>query len=298
MNRKKTIIIIGALLIVAVAIAVLAIGSGSRSRHFLWELSGPYGQKAYIMGSIHLAHAGLYPLDSAITEAFAASSKLVVEINMEDMPIEEVNDYIQRYGYSTDSAPLLNRLAPPTRGVLERSGIYSPQLDPMSPWLAALVIQLEAMQKNGFESRFGLDTHFIGLAKRRQLDILELETIDEQMGLLVNMSEEEADLFLRAAILEMDDLPKIMKNFLATWREGDVPGFSAVFFDEYDKYPELLPLMDKIIFQRNRLMADRIQRQLAGSTETHFIIVGAGHLVGDPSVLSLLADQGYTLTQK
>ena len=295
MNRKKALIV-GALLIVAAAVAALA--AGSRSRHFLWELHGPSGQKGFIMGSIHLAHAGLYPLDSAITEAFAASGQLTVEINMEDMPIEEVNDYIQRYGFSADSAPLLERLTPPTREALERSGFYSPQLAPMSPWLAALSIQLEVMQKNGFESRFGLDKHFIDLAKTRGLDILELETIDEQMGMLVNMSEEEADLFLRSAILEMDDLPKRMKEFLTAWREGDVPGFSAIFFDEYDKYPELLPLMDKIIFQRNRLMADRIQRQLAGSSETHFIIIGAGHLVGDPSVLSLLADQGYTLTQK
>ena len=295
MNRQKTYII-GTFLILAVAAAAWAAGSGSR--HFLWEIKGPSGQRAYLMGSIHLAHAGLYPLEAPVTEAFQAAGKLVVEINMEDMPPESVAGYIQRFGHSNDPEPLLTRVTPATGAILRQSGFYTPMMSRMEPWLAALVIQLDILKKNGFESRFGLDKFFIDQAKARQMEIVELETIDEQMGLLVEMNDEESDLFLRATVLEMDDLPKIMDKFLRTWREGDISGFAAVFFDEYDKYPELLPLMDKVIFQRNRRMADRLQRILEGSPETHFIIVGAGHLVGDPSVLSLLAERGYTATQK
>lgn len=311
MNRSQKII--AALgLAVAIIIIVLALqpapdirpvpearpGSNAQPANFLWEVSSKQGGRVYILGSIHLAYPGLYPLDNEIMAAFERSEALVVEINIETMPQALVEQYVLDHGLVDDGRPLPDRLSPETRAALEKSGFYNPGLDRLKPWLAALTVQLEVLQKNGFEARYGLDRYFIEEAMGRRLDVIELETIDDQMGLLANMNDVEADLFFRSAILEMDDLPELMNGFLETWRRGDAKGFAEIFFKEYDRYPELLPLMDKLIFKRNERMAAKINELLLEPRpRLLFVVVGAGHLVSDRSILTELAEQGHAVRQ-
>lgn len=289
MIRKCGIVLI--LLMVVACRATPAVAA-----NFIWRVDAANGGQAFIMGSIHLAYEGLYPLRTPIMEAFAQSSGLVVEIDAEGLPPGTLERFIMANGLSKDRRPLKERLSPETRSALEQSGFYSPQLDALTPWLAALVIQLEVMNLNGFKAEYGIDKYFIDLAKGRGLKVLNLETIEEQMGMMVDMSDYEADLFLRSAVLEMGDLPDTMQAFLDTWNRGDVEGFTSVFFREYDKYPELASLLDKVIYHRNKKMAEKING-IVSPKATYFIVVGAGHLVGDRSILSHLRAKGYKITQ-
>lgn len=306
-KSRKTIAALAALALVSVIIIVIhlrppapepAAAPGPKPANFLWEATSPGGRTLYLLGSIHLAYPGLYPLNEEIEAAFARSSALVVEINTEEMPDGLLDEYIRANGFAPDAPPLPERLSPATWTALEKSGFYNPALSALKPWLAGLVIQLQALEKNGFHARYGLDLHFIEAAWDRDLEILELETIDDQMGVLINMSPAEADLFLRAAVLEMDDLPELMNAFLDTWRRGDTAGFAAAFFREYDRYPELTPLMDKIIFHRNERMAEKIDQMRQDRDDDHlFVVIGAGHLVSDRSVLTDLEGRGYSIRQ-
>lgn len=265
--------------------------------NFIWKVTSKNGGESYIMGSLHLATEGLYPLREPIMSAFARANALAVEVDSDSLPPEAMTNYIMAHGISRDKRPLLERLTPATRAILEKSDYYNPSLSPMAPWLVALAIQMEAMEKFGFKTEYGLDHYFSGLARQRGLKIVSLETLEDQLNLLSEMNEAEADLFLRSTLLELDDLPKTMGTFLDTWNEGDVAGFAAAFFDEYDKYPELLPVLDKLIFLRNKKMAETIDRLLRQSNKVHFIIVGAGHLVGEKSILAHLAAKGYQFQQ-
>lgn len=285
----------------AVFLFLLAWGAPLRAepepKHFLWSLESPQGRPAYILGSIHLAYSGLYPLDVEIMNAFGEAEALVVEINTEDMDLGTMQRFILEHGLARDARPLPERLTPRTRQALESSGLYGLHLASMAPWLAALTIQVEVMERNGFRAEYGLDKFFIDEAKRRRLRILELESLEDQMGMLVSMSPEVADLFLLSSLLEMDELPRTMRTFLETWQRGDVAGFGRAFFDEYEKYPELVPVLDIIIFRRNRDMAAKIDRLAAAEAGPLFIVIGAGHLVGEGSVLDELAGRGWRARQ-
>ena len=267
------------------------------AQNFLWHISSPSGKEAYIMGSIHLAHAGLYPLAEPIEAAFAESSSLVVEINTSTLSPEITNEFIARHGMEPQGKTLTESLSPETATLLKSSGFYNPTLDRLKPWLAALQIQLEVMEQNGFYAKYGLDEHFMNKAKDRGLKILELETFAEQMDPLISLTPTESDLFLRSTLQDMSQLPKIIKGFLDTWRKGEVEAFGRLFFQEAGKYPELQPMVKKLIVDRNHRMATRIH-SLLETGQGYFIVVGAGHLVGDESVQALLIKQGYTLTQK
>lgn len=266
-------------------------------KNFIWRLDSPQGGHAYIVGSLHLAHQGLYPLNEKIMKAFGESDFLMVEINSEDMNPAALASFIRKYGYVDGGPPLPDRLSERTALALKNSGFYQAAMAQMTPWLAALAIQVEALHQKGFKSEYGLDKYFIDLAKERKIRILELESLDQQMGMLVEMSPQEADLFLLSTLMEMEELPKMMTALLENWEKGKVDDFAQVFFAEYDKYPELKPLLDKIIFRRNQEMAAKIEDLTSRESGAAFIVVGAGHLVGGRSILAELAGRGWRAGQ-
>ncbi len=63
-----------------------------------------------------------------------------------------------------------------------------------------------------------------------------------------------------------------------------------------DEAPELEPLYEEIYDERNFNMAARIEEFLTDD-EPCFVVVGAGHLVGDNGLVSLLTERGYTVEQ-
>ncbi len=278
------------------ALWLVSAAAPAEAGNFLWRVTSKNGGEAYLFGSVHLAHAGIYPLRDPITEAFERSGSLAVEIDIDGLPPGVLNGYLLAHGFSPDPRPLLERLTPATREALDESGFYRPEMAPLQPWLAALNIQLTVMREHGFEPEYGLDKFFIAQAKGRGVPVLDLETLDDQLKPLAEMSGAESDLFLRSVVLEMDELPATLRTFLDTWNSGDVQGFGEVFFREYDRYPELVPLLDKIIIRRNHRLTARIN-SLLDRRPPVFIVVGAGHLVGEQGILALLTARGHTVTQ-
>jgi hypothetical protein len=86
---------------------------------------------------------------------------------------------------------------------------------------------------------------------------------------------------------------------LETFKTGDEETFVLLFgsnIDAEDLHPLEAEYYDKLITQRDKGMAAEIAKLLEnGDDGGYFIIVGAGHLVGDNSVVKLLEDMGYTV---
>jgi uncharacterized protein YbaP (TraB family) len=82
-----------------------------------------------------------------------------------------------------------------------------------------------------------------------------------------------------------------------TWKAGDVDGLRRlVLEDELSRHPEFRPLQERMFDQRNRAMTERIVRlQRAGGN--HFVVVGAGHLLGDQGIIALLQKRGQNPRQ-
>ncbi|UQZ89073.1 hypothetical protein C4J81_07625 [Deltaproteobacteria bacterium Smac51] len=280
------------------ALLVMVLTSPLTAANFLWQVTSKEGGQAYVLGSIHLAQEGLYPLRDRIMEAFHRSGRLVVELDVQAIDHEKMTRYVAKHGFSSDNRTLEERLSPETRSILKQSGFKTALLNPLKPWMAALALQLDVMHQYGYDEEYGLDRFFLTEAKARGLAIIELETLGEQMEPLVNMTEEESDLFFRATILELKNLPNIINAMFDAWVEGDADGFGDIFFQEYDAYPELVPVLDKVVFHRNDKMAARIKKLLSRpSREPYFIVIGAGHLVGPKNVLTRLKEKGCDVTQ-
>ena len=58
----------------------------------------------------------------------------------------------------------------------------------------------------------------------------------------------------------------------------------------------LSPIYEKILYERNRSMASKIEDYLK-TKETFFVIVGAGHLVGNQGIIEILKGKGFLVEQ-
>jgi len=57
-----------------------------------------------------------------------------------------------------------------------------------------------------------------------------------------------------------------------------------------------LPIYDKLFYQRNLKMTDKIEGFLK-KDKSHFVIIGAGHLIGKKGIIQLLKDRGHNPQQ-
>ena len=79
-------------------------------------------------------------------------------------------------------------------------------------------------------------------------------------------------------------------------KNGNASKMEEILMQGLDEHPEILPIVNKIFYQRNRSMVQKIENYL-DTNDIHFIVVGAGHLVGEEGIISLLSKRGYSLEQ-
>ncbi len=261
---------------------------------FLWEIRSD-SCTVYLLGSIHIADQRIYPLKSSITNAFAASKALVVEVDVTDLDATE-SGYIFSNAFYTGEADLLQHLSAESRQMLKKSlrryGVQLEQVRKMKPWFLANMLVSAELAKHGMRPENGIDYHFLHLAKKRGLPVLELESIREQIDLFEELVNTREDLLLRYLLGELATVEAEMNELLNAWKNGDVEKLYGLLNQQTLNDPELKPVNEMLFTQRNLKMAAKIERFLAKET-TLLIIVGAGHLVGQDGIVQLLRDKGY-----
>ncbi len=271
--------------------------SGSKGKVFLWEAKSARNS-VYILGSIHLAKPSLYPLDKRIEDAFKGSNTLVVEVNIEAFdPIALQQTFMERGVYS-DGSTLGDHLSKKTfKMVEEKLGGSGLGLGPMAifkPWFLSITLSTLELLKLGFDPEYGVDKHFLKKAKGKR--ILELESLEYQLSLFDGFTDKQQDLLLFSTLLDLKIIEKEMDNLIKAWKNGNADKVEEILMKGLDEHPEILPIIEKIFYERNRKMVLKIERYL-GTNDTHFVVVGAGHLVGEKGIVQLLKKKGYSLQQ-
>ncbi len=80
------------------------------------------------------------------------------------------------------------------------------------------------------------------------------------------------------------------------WQAGDSAAVEALIFQSINEEPELMPVYEKLIDERNIQMAAKIEAFLK-TNNRYFVVVGAGHLVGKGGIIDRLRKKGYVVEQ-
>jgi uncharacterized protein YbaP (TraB family) len=171
-------------------------------------------------------------------------------------------------------------------------GLPDVAVDKMKPWLVATTISVLQMQKAGMQADLGIDEHFLNLATKDGKPIEEAESMEFQMNLLAGFSDKVQLDYLKSTLADKTDPAKFSKEVVADWIAGDTAGVGKLMLDSSGP-PEI---EKKLLDDRNPHMADVAEGFLKEHKACLFI-VGAGHLLGDKGVVSILKQRGYKVEQ-
>lgn len=286
----------------ALLVALMASGASAQD-NMLWSVEDGVGSKLFLYGSIHMATPDTYPLPAIVEQAFANSVNLVVEADVTDPGMTDSMLKILTGGEATylkSGKDLWSDIGPSmSEGLKACAGSHGLPVDlftQLKPWLAAVTLEAVRLKALGYDENLGLDRHFLVEAKEKGIGVYELESMEEQMGIFTSMTEKESKLFLQASVLECESGPEEIHKLIDVWRRGDLEGFEAIYFQVYKEYPELSTVLDKVIFDRNDRMHERLQRYLVPG-QTSFVVIGAAHMVGSRGLPEKFRAQGMKVTR-
>ncbi len=267
--------------------------SGPATRAILWRVSDDEGGRLWLLGSIHLADESIYPLPDSVKEAFNDSKVLAVEADMVNVDPAAIQKMMQGSAMLSPGDGLSKRLPKDLYHLaasrLRKLGIDIALLENMRPWFVAMFLTNMAAQQAGLDPKWGIEHHFIERAGDRE--VIEIEGIARQLEVFSDMSENLEVLFLRQALAETADALSEIRRIVEAWRAGDVEAIAKLRQQSREQHPELAALDEVLFTRRNIEMAEKITQYLA-SGRTHFVIVGAGHLAGEDSIIHLLKKEG------
>jgi hypothetical protein len=97
-------------------------------------------------------------------------------------------------------------------------------------------------------------------------------------------------------LLDIDILEDKFSEIFKVWSEGDSAGLTEILQRGLKEHPEVRPIYEKILYERNKNMVSKIEN-FATEDVNYFVIVGAAHLVGEEGIIKLLQEKGYFLQQ-
>jgi uncharacterized protein YbaP (TraB family) len=282
----------------AAALAFASAPGDAAERSVVWSVRGEHNT-VYLFGSIHVLRPGDVGLPRAAQAAYDDAEQLVMELDMDDPAVADpvaMAAQMQHYarlpaGQSLESVLGSDYAAVATH--LQDAGLDLALFDGSAPWFVGmLILQLE-VAKRGFDPAHGIEQQVTDRAVADRKPIAGLETPADQFAVLAGLTLPEQKRFLLMTLEETESTDARLDELLTAWRTGDTATLARVLSEEFEEFPELYrPLTE----DRNRAWAERLAG-LLDDRDDYLVVVGALHLVGRNSVVDLLRQRGYTVTQ-
>lgn len=259
----------------------------------LWEISGK-GLKSpsYLFGTYHLVGKSFLDTLPAVVNQLRKVKTVVGELIMEDemsmaqklMPLMLLKDT------SLDKILSPKEYAETDSFLKVKTGMNLNMLNGLKPsavqiTLIAFMIPKDISQKNP-----ALDMYLQTEAKKLNIQVVGLETLEEQGSILFDAPIKRQKELLLKTVRESDRMMEESRELFENYKQQDLKAIEAAFL-ENDDYT--LEEMNDLLAKRNKSwIAEMPGLMTKGSA---FFAVGAGHLVGEDGLIALLKKLGYTL---
>ena len=268
----------------------------------LWRVTDGQGHILYLFGTIHAAEEDIFPLPSPVSEAFEACDQLALELDVTTatLRIMLLPEYSEAMVLPHED-DLANHLSPDTLeaayAFLEGRGMAPAMLAHFSPMALYSLLEEYIMEDSGLSASAGIDMGLAKQAQERGMDILEIETVEFQFGLLAGFPDELYDEMIRAMATCPVQSARQLALLYQAWRAGNSTLLALLTLTEtLGSGPEAEEMYSEynraMLTDRNLGMADCAETALS-SGHTVFLAVGVAHMLGPDGVVALLRDRGY-----
>jgi uncharacterized protein YbaP (TraB family) len=260
----------------------------SSQAQLLYKIEGNNLQKpSYIYGTIHIMPKKDFVISDSIKSAFKTCNELVMEVDLnmdlktqlEILELTMLPDGKTIADITTkENSERIRHFCLDSLNWKETKYIKTSRFQPF--FFSSLITQELIGKSKSFE------TEFKKLAKKNKMSISGLETIQFQVKLLSEVSnEEQIKMLLLGLTTDNSEFNKLLENYL----KKDIN--QLVTLMNTDLSPEFY---SDLIVKRNQkwipIITELIQKK------STFIAVGAAHLPGKEGVLNLLQEAGYKIT--
>ena len=280
---------------------VSASAYAENDKAFFWQVNSGKAT-VYLMGSIHFADKSFYPLRKEIDDVFKKSETLVVELDINKIDHNTYNRLLLEKGMYKDGVTIKDVISEKTWLQLEqRLAQLNLSYDDIKSYKPGiLVLTLTAMQvmQMGFDPELGIDAYFLNkaISDVPAKNIIELETLEQQVNLFLNVSNGE--LLLKESLYSLDESESMMAEMARYWKAGDEKKMNKLLFDDVlTDYPAFSAIYDSLIYQRNDQMLSKIDDMLKRQGN-YFVVVGSGHLIGEKGIVNALKEKGYDVKRR
>jgi uncharacterized protein YbaP (TraB family) len=255
------------------------------------------GRVAYLFGTVHVGTRGFYPLPPEVSRALGGANRVVVELDTRS------NDAWLRalalHGRYAAGDDIRRHLPAPTlralTDVLHAQGVSLASMAGYKPWLVANLLLSTELERKGYRRSDGVERTLLAQARRRGLQVSELESAEYQLALYDSMDEASAARYLQEVLdgLANGRALRTAQAVIDAWSSGDVHALDVVLQESTAGPGVVADFTRRVLLgRRNPEMADRIERLMRENSVT-FVGVGLLHLLGANGLPQLLAQRGY-----
>ncbi len=147
----------------------------------------------------------------------------------------------------------------------------------MKPWRAFFTLWRKFLEQNGW--RYSVDLEAYQIAKEMNKEIVFLESIEEQIQVLENLSHKR----IISLLNQVDQWPEYAREYVRCYLEGDLDMLKSMRSRFPTRHPDVIDHRDKIFYKR---MHEYLEKGEA------LVFVGAPHVRG---ISKMLAAAGYQI---
>ncbi|MBA2126081.1 polysaccharide biosynthesis protein GumN [Hyphomicrobium methylovorum] len=279
-------------------------GALPNSEAVLWKIEKPGVDPSYLLGTMHLSDPRIARLSPATKDAIGHSTSVALEVaDLSDKAVAEAMAKASALLVYSDGTKLDTRLSPEefkkVQQVVSKSGLPDSASTLMKPWLVSMLMATSDCERKQVASGAKVLDLLVGAeAERRGIKVVGLETIQDQLGAMASIPDDEQVAMLKVGLQYIDRSNDLMETLVQMYLNRKISaampfqialaaehGTPASAFDGFQK---------ALLVDRNARMAEAALPLLDKGKA--FIGIGALHLSGPKGLVALLREQGFTVT--
>ena len=293
--KTKSLVFLLFILVFACISSAAPIRAYGQSGSSVWKISKD-GNTIFLGGSVHILRDEDFPLPEEFDRAFNQSSMVILEANVEELSDQSAVQYLMERMMLPPGTTLQSVLDSETWELLKaKCGEYEISLESISrlkPSMIITILTVAEIAKFGFIQQ-GVDSYYFEKAKEAEKPLDFLETVEEQINLIVTMGEGYENDFVKYSLHDLDASVKELLSIVSGWKKGEATYTES----ELTVMKETWPMLYKtLLVDRNTAWLPRLEAYLT-TVPVEFVIVGLAHLYGPDGLLHLLENSGCTVEQ-
>jgi len=269
--------------------------SPPHDRGLLWRVEKD-GRTSWLYGTIHVGKLEWIVPGPTIVHALAASDAVVLELDLSKP--EELQSMMPPVDRASAERVLAGGLGARLKVQMRKVCVPEALTTQMRPAMQAVAAMALSARSAGLHPELGIDLLINGMAPRLGKPLVALETVQQQLAFILPESEDDERAMVADALdqLESRKSDAMLERMARAWESGDAATIASyVQWCDCVNTPSEKAMLKRLLDDRNPPMADKLAA-LHAQGKTFFAAVGALHMSGEQSLVTLLRARGFTVT--